>query len=290
MSAPKVSIGMPVYNGEPFICDAIDSIQSQTFKDFELIISDNCSTDNTQKICKEYSDRDFRITYVRQRQNIGPTRNFEFVLEKASGEYFLWMAADDKLHPLFIEKLYKLIVDHSDIVLVMSDVLNISHDNEILFSQKLDNIRIEDVNKDWLRTRKFFFENPTSNIFFCVYGLFRTEFVKLASLNYKSKIKYLRGSEIPFLAQVSLLGKIASIPEELKIYRRHPNSSFHLEDKKLTTFQHLDSLIRISWCLILIVVEAEIPTYEKASLIYTVISTLFKWLCISVAKKIYCLK
>ena len=93
--APKVSIGMPVYNGEKYIREALDSLLAQTFTDFELIISDNASTDGTEAICREYAARDPRIRYVRQSENRGPTANFHFVLDEAVGEYFMWAAYDD---------------------------------------------------------------------------------------------------------------------------------------------------------------------------------------------------
>jgi len=94
---PKVSIGMPVYNGEPFIREALDSLLAQTFTDFELIISDNASTDGTEAICREYAARDARIRYVRQAENRGVGANFKFVLEEAVGGYFMWTAVDDRL-------------------------------------------------------------------------------------------------------------------------------------------------------------------------------------------------
>lgn len=94
-ACPKVSIGMPVYNGEKFIREAIDSLLKQKFADFELIISDNASTDNTYKICLEYAERDARVKYIRQVENKGALANFNFVLEKAYGDYFMWAAADD---------------------------------------------------------------------------------------------------------------------------------------------------------------------------------------------------
>ena len=92
---PKVSIGMPVYNGEVFIRDALDSLVAQSFANFELIISDNASTDHTEAICRRYASQDSRINYVRQTKNIGADANFQFVLDKATGEYFMWNAADD---------------------------------------------------------------------------------------------------------------------------------------------------------------------------------------------------
>jgi glycosyltransferase involved in cell wall biosynthesis len=92
---PVVSIGMPVYNGEKYIREALDSLLAQSFMDFELIISDNASLDATGDICQEYAARDLRIRYVRQPENRGILANFQFVLDEARGEYFMWAAADD---------------------------------------------------------------------------------------------------------------------------------------------------------------------------------------------------
>lgn len=93
--APTVSIGMPVYNGDKVIREAIESLLAQTFKDFELIISDNASTDSTEAICREYEKKDFRVRYIRQAVNQGAIANFKYVLNEALGEYFMWAACDD---------------------------------------------------------------------------------------------------------------------------------------------------------------------------------------------------
>ena len=103
-STPKISIGIPVYNGEKFIRKCIESVLQQTYKNFELIISDNASTDSTSKICEECLRKDNRITFVRQNKNMGQNWNFNFLLEKANGEYFVWVAADTIILPGFIEK------------------------------------------------------------------------------------------------------------------------------------------------------------------------------------------
>lgn len=103
---PQVSIGMPVYNGAAYIREALDSLLAQTFKDFELIISDNASTDDTQAICEEYARRDPRIRYVRQGENKGVLANFQFVLDQAKGDYFMWAAADDRWNEYWVESIY----------------------------------------------------------------------------------------------------------------------------------------------------------------------------------------
>jgi len=99
----KVSIGLPVYNGAKTIEKTINSILVQTFKEFELIISDNASDDETNRICKKFLLKDSRIKYTRQPNNIGGIPNFEFVLKKAKGRYFKWIGADDWISPDFLE-------------------------------------------------------------------------------------------------------------------------------------------------------------------------------------------
>lgn len=99
---PTVSIGMPVHNGEPYIRAALEALLAQTFTDFELIISDNASTDNTELICREYAGRDTRIYYFRHEKNQGASANFQFVLDQARGEFFIWAACDDVRSPDFI--------------------------------------------------------------------------------------------------------------------------------------------------------------------------------------------
>src|SRR4030067_476273 len=92
---PAVSIGVPVYNGELHMRAALEALLAQTFTDFELIISDNASTDNTELICREYAARDTRIYYFRHEKNQGASANFQFVLDQAGGEFFMWAACDD---------------------------------------------------------------------------------------------------------------------------------------------------------------------------------------------------
>ena len=92
---PRVSIGLPVYNGENYMAAAIDSLLAQTFTDFELIISDNASTDATEQICRDYAHRDGRIRYYREEVNRGAAWNFTHTFELARGEYFKWHAHDD---------------------------------------------------------------------------------------------------------------------------------------------------------------------------------------------------
>jgi GT2 family glycosyltransferase len=91
----KMSIGLPVYNGERFLPETLDSLLAQTFAEFELLISDNASTDRTEEICRSYSAQDARIRYFRNESNVGVYKNFNQVFLRSSGEYFKWASADD---------------------------------------------------------------------------------------------------------------------------------------------------------------------------------------------------
>ena len=121
-TSPKVSVGMPVFNGEKTLSAAISSILDQSFDDFELIISDNASTDRTAQICQEFMDFDDRIKYRRQPNNIGPVNNFQFVLDQAIGDYFLWAAADDRREKNALALSVQVLDSASNIGLVFSDM------------------------------------------------------------------------------------------------------------------------------------------------------------------------
>jgi glycosyltransferase involved in cell wall biosynthesis len=94
-SRPAVSIGLPVYNGQRFLAQAIESLLGQSFSDLELIISDNASSDGTPEMCEHYRQLDSRVRVFRQSSNIGAPRNWNFVVHQARGRYFKWAAAND---------------------------------------------------------------------------------------------------------------------------------------------------------------------------------------------------
>jgi glycosyltransferase involved in cell wall biosynthesis len=99
-----VSIGLPVFNGERYLAEALESLLKQTYSDFEIIISDNASSDATPQICQAYVERDSRITYHRNVENLGGAENFNHVFRISKGGYFKWMSHDDLCGPEFIER------------------------------------------------------------------------------------------------------------------------------------------------------------------------------------------
>lgn len=115
---PLVSVGLPTYNRATTLKRAIESVLAQDYPNFELIISDNASTDGTQTICEDFYRRDNRIRYLRQASNVGPIANFEAVLDAARGEFFMWLADDDWLDPHYVAECERMLAGNSDYELV----------------------------------------------------------------------------------------------------------------------------------------------------------------------------
>jgi glycosyltransferase involved in cell wall biosynthesis len=116
----RLSVGLPVYNGERFLAEAIDSILSQSYEDFELIISDNASTDGTSDICRRYERLDSRVRYFRQPRNIGLAPNHNFVAGQADGELFKWASHDDLYGHDLLARCVEALDTHPDAVLAHS--------------------------------------------------------------------------------------------------------------------------------------------------------------------------
>jgi glycosyltransferase involved in cell wall biosynthesis len=132
-SQPKVSVGIPVYNGESVMSRAIESVLAQTYGDLELIIADNCSTDGTEDLCRSYMEHDDRIVFNRADHNLGLAKNFSRLPREARGECFKWLACDDFIHPDFIAHCLP-IAESSDDIITVAPTLNIARPNgEVLY-------------------------------------------------------------------------------------------------------------------------------------------------------------
>jgi glycosyltransferase involved in cell wall biosynthesis len=104
-AAPRLSIGLPVYDGENYLAESLDALLGQSYEDFELIISDNASTDGTADIRRRYQKQDLRIRHIRQPRNFGLAPNHNFVFEQARGELFK-RAPHNDLHAHPAARLY----------------------------------------------------------------------------------------------------------------------------------------------------------------------------------------
>lgn len=173
----SLGIGMPVYNGEEYIRDALNALLVQTFHDFELIISDNASTDRTGEICQEYAQRDSRIVYVRQKENIGAAANFKFVLEHAQAGIFMWAAYDDKWAKNYLMEAMLLLNEKEiDFVFPTFSVNSIKLKIGKNFDREL--FRFIELVDRRQRVMQFLALHHDSHKCNIVYSLFRTKFLK----------------------------------------------------------------------------------------------------------------
>jgi glycosyltransferase involved in cell wall biosynthesis len=119
-AGPRLSIGLPVYNGEKYLAQSIDALLGQSYEDFELIVCDNASTDGTAEICQRYLKQDPRIRYYRQPRNIGSSPNHNFAFAQARGELFKWASNDDLYAPELMERCIEALDEYPDVVLAHS--------------------------------------------------------------------------------------------------------------------------------------------------------------------------
>jgi GT2 family glycosyltransferase len=172
-----ITIGMPVHNAASTIRAAIDSILSQTRRDFVLVVSDNASSDDTEAICREYVARDDRIRYRRQSTNLGSAMNFRCVLLEAHTPYFVWAAGDDLWAPTFIERTVAFLEAHPDYVCCQSRVLftvngRVSHYSTGTYP----------LSGDWGDNVARFLRHPDDNS--RLYGMFRTNALRAVFPSY----------------------------------------------------------------------------------------------------------
>jgi glycosyltransferase involved in cell wall biosynthesis len=219
--SPLVSIGLPVYNAELFLEEAIDSILNQTFGDFELIISDNASTDQTAVICQKYMAIDGRIRYYRSVENLGAAPNFNKVYQLSQGQYFKWMAADDTIEPMFLESCLALLEKDPKVVLAYSKADFVRPSGQYWWTAEVS----PDLSQASIAKR---FQAAVSN-FWCleIFGLIRRDILESTSL-----IGSYYGSDKVLLAQLSLLGPFKVTDGRLFHRRCHANQSSRLSKKE----------------------------------------------------------
>ena len=201
MTSPFVTIGMPVYNGGEALRHALDSLLAQTHTNFELIISDNASTDaTTQTLTEEYARRDSRIRLIRQPMTQTATENFQFVLEQARGEYFLWAAHDDQWSSNYLEVLAAQLERAPDAILATPRT-------RIETTTRTGEKRVDDAvaapNADRWATLDVFVKD---NLCVWIYGMFRTVWLKEAAHDLTQY--QFHGGDMVWMYDVILRGQI----------------------------------------------------------------------------------
>lgn len=212
-----VSVGLPVYNGEPYVGDAITSVLSQTYGNFELIISDNASTDATRDICMKYALMDKRIQYYRNERNMGASYNFNRVYSLSTGRYFKWIAADEGIEPEFLSRCVLVLDRCPDVVVALSKF--IGHDEFRKVVQKRDYDYDIIYNCSHKRLKKLLLHTP--NPVLPIWGLIRSSVLRQTQL-----IRPFVLSDHCLVVELVLKGKFAQVPDYLLHIRTHP-AAYH---------------------------------------------------------------
>ncbi len=213
-ATPLVSIGLAVYNGERYLEEAIGSILAQSYRNLELIISDNASTDTTEAICRRFVANDPRVRYYRNATNIGGANNENLTFTYARGKYFRWAAHDDVLAPTLIERCVELMEARPEVVLCHSRVVVIDAEGRPL------HIIAHDAGSAPRPSERLSRLAALDHRCEETYGLMRAEILRLTGLqrNYTD-------SDRTLLVHMSLYGPFYELPEPLFYRRIHPGAS-----------------------------------------------------------------
>lgn len=217
-SLPRVAIGLPVYNGENFLAEALDSLQSQTLTDFELIIVDNGSTDRTAEICRAYVRRDARIRYHRSEVNRGAAWSHNRVVELSNAGYFKWMAHDDMIEPDFLEKSVAILDRDPGVSLCCARVKIVDEEGRFLGNDPSNMQTYAD--QPCVRFRELLL---TYHLCFDVFGVMRTE-----TLRHLPPMGSYGHADGVFLERLALRGRFHLLPERLFLFRRHSLQSMYI--------------------------------------------------------------
>ncbi len=229
---------MPVYNGSDYVGSALEAVLAQTYTDFEVVICDNASTDNTQEICEAFAARDSRIKYIRNPENLGASPNFNKTFHESSGDYFAWHAHDDFLEPTWLERCVEALDRDPDVVLSYTRLNMLDMDGNRLTYDVLkneyedrfgnrfmgeDGAHIAEQKRADKRFRDVLF-----NVCWClqVFGLYRRSFLEPSAL----QRSYYGGDKV-LLAEAAIEGKWFEVQERLFNKRVHPKMSF-FQDRK----------------------------------------------------------
>ena len=224
---PRVSVGLPVYNGAGFLAGAIESLLAQTFTDFELILSDNASTDSTQQIGLAYAAKDARVRYHRNETNIGASGNHNRTIELCRGEYFLWFGHDDLCAPTYLARCVEVLDRDPGLVLVSTRITDVDETGSAMVNENVQRgiaVRADQMAIDATEPhRRFAALSSLNHQCELIFGMMRSAVLKQTRLhgNYADADRVL-------LAELALRGRFALIPDTLFFRREHAHRSTRL--------------------------------------------------------------
>ncbi len=214
-SSPKLTVGMPVYNGERFLAKALNALLKQTFTDFELIVSDNASTDRTEEICREYAAKDRRIRYLRNATNMGAGWNFRRVYELATGKYYKQAAHDDFCEPEFFETCIRALELDPGLTVAYTKTRVVDGNGTFLEDYECE-LRTDDTDP----VIRFADLTLIGHRCFQIFGIHR----KSALDQLPPQGSFAHADRV-LLAQLGLMGRFYEVPQRLFISTRHDGQS-----------------------------------------------------------------
>jgi glycosyltransferase involved in cell wall biosynthesis len=213
---PRVSIGLPVYNGARYLPQSLPSLLGQDFEDFELLISDNASTDETEEICRSYAAKDPRIRYWRNPLNIGSARNYQRLFERARGEFFKWCSHDDVCRPAFVRRCLEVFDAEPPSVALVYPLCDLIDDFGTVIGRAQGSAQTRDRRPHRRLARVLW----NYSYAYPIWGLLRSEALRRSGLT--GPIWY--WDEV-LLTELSLYGEIVEIPEVLAEQRCHDDNA-----------------------------------------------------------------
>ena len=267
---PLVTLGMPVYNGERYLADALDSLINQDYENFELIISDNASSDSTEAICRSYAARDPRIRYSRNESNVGAAKNQAKLFELAAGKYFLLCAHDDLRAAAYVSECVAVLERNPAAVCCCTETVFIDENGKVVapgYGQGHTNFGSPSLSR---RQRvRYLFAAPGTSYYY--YGMMRSE-----AFRKTGPIENLLGLDLIILLKLSLGGPIIRIPKPLFFYRIFPQKTTksimqavdasNMEEIDRPYLDILRASLRVVW-------ESDVGLWERVSLCGEVITS-----------------
>ncbi|MEM7546727.1 MAG: glycosyltransferase family 2 protein [Pseudomonadota bacterium] len=215
----KLSLALPVFNGENYLRYCLESVLSQTYADFELLISDNASTDGTPDICREFAARDSRIKLIVHEENIGAAGNFNFVFHQTNAPFFKWIAHDDLLEPTYLEKTMAHLEANPDACL--------AHSHTRVFTKD------PSEGEEFVPSFTAGADDPVGRLWdMLLYGQRCYEvfgIIRRSALEKTDLIGNHKGGDNVLLYRLSLIGVFEVVPETLFLLRRHEKQSTSME-------------------------------------------------------------
>jgi glycosyltransferase involved in cell wall biosynthesis len=246
-SRPRLSIGLPVYNGERYLAETLHCFLAQTFDDFELVISDNASTDGTAQICKSMAERDRRIRYHRNETNLGAIPNYNKAFALSASPLFKWAADDDLYHPEYLESCIRILDEDYQVVLAHSKTSFVDEsgaefpvdamtgcyvDPRVGISRTPDSPSVADNPYPLVRFRQV--------LSGALWGTHMFGVVRREALEKTQLLPDFAGSDRAMLAELALLGRFRCSSETLYSKRFHGKASLSLNQRELRRWTNTD--------------------------------------------------